>query len=184
METLNLHRQTFNSCRRLKKEGSSSIFRFWITWSLLQKAITALQMKVSLKGKTPFFGIKTEEDIEVLPALASFCSWVFSFTICSRSSRFSSLQAGWWVLTSFRLASHSWGVKYILVFNHLALYLKFLFGDEVASLLLEKYCVGTSKKWNDAGATVFWQRDIHNNISTGKIMLYSPAIGKRKPLER
>ena len=61
--------------------------------------------------------------------------------------------------------------------NHLAVYLKSLFGEEVASNLLEKYSVGTSKKWD--GATIFWQKDIDGKIRTGKIMLYSPTTGKR-----
>lgn len=61
--------------------------------------------------------------------------------------------------------------------NHLAVYLESLFGQEVASQLLETYLVGTAEKWK--GATVFWQKDIHGNNRTGKIMLYSPVTGKR-----
>lgn len=63
--------------------------------------------------------------------------------------------------------------------NNLSVYLKSLFGEEVTSRLLKKYCVGTSKKWNGAGATIFWQKDIQNKVRTGKIMLYSPTTGKR-----
>jgi hypothetical protein len=52
-----------------------------------------------------------------------------------------------------------------------------LFGVEVADQLVSKYFIGTSKHW--PGATVFWQIDISGKVRTGKIMLYSPATGKR-----
>jgi hypothetical protein len=61
--------------------------------------------------------------------------------------------------------------------NHLTIFLKSLFGEEVAGELLKIYYIGTSKKW--PGATVFWQVDLEGNIRTGKIMLYSPSTGKR-----
>ena len=61
--------------------------------------------------------------------------------------------------------------------NHFALYLESEFGKEISTQLMEKYCVGTSKKW--PGATVFWQIDFQHKIRTGKIMLYSPTTGKR-----
>ncbi|WP_405568341.1 DUF6371 domain-containing protein [Polaribacter sp. Asnod6-C07] len=56
-------------------------------------------------------------------------------------------------------------------------YLVSLWDLETASLLLEKYNIGTSKYWN--GATVFWQRDKVDKIRSGKIMLYNAINGKR-----
>lgn len=52
-----------------------------------------------------------------------------------------------------------------------------LFGVEVASQLVSRYFIATSKHWN--GSTVFWQIDELGRIRTGKIMLYSPDTGKR-----
>ena len=52
-----------------------------------------------------------------------------------------------------------------------------LFEVEVASRLVSRYFIGTSKHWN--GATVFWQIDKQGKVRTGKIMLYSPTTGKR-----
>lgn len=59
-------------------------------------------------------------------------------------------------------------------------FVKFLitqFGEEVATDLIERYFIGTSRHWN--GATVFWQVDSQGKIRTGRIMLYSPITGKR-----
>lgn len=61
--------------------------------------------------------------------------------------------------------------------NHFVQFLINLFGVEVASQLVSKYFIGSSKHWNSA--TVFWQIDTHGKVRTGKIMLYSPATGKR-----
>ncbi|KAF0237441.1 MAG: hypothetical protein FD181_2007 [Prolixibacteraceae bacterium] len=61
--------------------------------------------------------------------------------------------------------------------NHFIKFLISLFGVEVASQLVSRYFIATSKHWN--GATVFWQIDTHGKVRTGKIMLYSPATGKR-----
>jgi hypothetical protein len=61
--------------------------------------------------------------------------------------------------------------------NHFVQFLVGLFGAEVASGLVSRYFIATSKHWN--GATVFWQIDIKGKIRTGKIMLYSPSTGKR-----
>jgi len=61
--------------------------------------------------------------------------------------------------------------------NHFVKFLINLFGIEVASQLVSRYFIATSKHWN--GATVFWQIDSQGNIRTGKIMLYSPTTGKR-----
>lgn len=61
--------------------------------------------------------------------------------------------------------------------NHFATYLIKLFGVEVASQLVSRYFIGTSKHWN--GATVFWQIDGKGKVRTGKIMLYNPETGKR-----
>jgi hypothetical protein len=61
--------------------------------------------------------------------------------------------------------------------NHFVQFLINLFGVEVASQLVSRYFIATSKHWN--GATVFWQIDIQGKVRTGKIMLYSPVTGKR-----
>lgn len=61
--------------------------------------------------------------------------------------------------------------------NHFVKFLIDLFGVEVASQLVSRYFIATSKYWN--GATVFWQIDTQGKIRTGKIMLYNPTTGKR-----
>lgn len=61
--------------------------------------------------------------------------------------------------------------------NNFTRYLVELFGAEIASQLISKYFIGSSKHWN--GASVFWQIDIQGRVRTGKIMLYSPTTGKR-----
>ena len=61
--------------------------------------------------------------------------------------------------------------------NHFVQFLINLFGVEVASELISRYFIATSKHWN--GATVFWQIDIQGKVRTGKIMLYNPTTGKR-----
>lgn len=61
--------------------------------------------------------------------------------------------------------------------NYFVKFLIGLFGTEVASKLVSRYFIATSKHWN--GATVFWQIDIQGKVRTGKIMLYSPTTGKR-----
>lgn len=61
--------------------------------------------------------------------------------------------------------------------NHFATYLISLFGEELTSQLISQYFIGSSKHW--AGSTVFWQIDYQGKVRTGKIMLYSPATGKR-----
>lgn len=61
--------------------------------------------------------------------------------------------------------------------NNFTKYLVELFGNEIASGLISKYFIGTSKHWN--GATVFWQIDSIGRIRTGKIMPYNPTTGKR-----
>ena len=61
--------------------------------------------------------------------------------------------------------------------NHFVKFLINLFGIEVASQLVSRYFIATSKRWK--GATVFWQIDTQGKIRTGKIMLYNPTTGKR-----
>lgn len=61
--------------------------------------------------------------------------------------------------------------------NYFVKFLLGLFPADVISELISRYFIGTSKHWN--GASVFWQIDISGKIRTGKIMLYSPATGKR-----
>jgi hypothetical protein len=61
--------------------------------------------------------------------------------------------------------------------NHFVIFLIKRFGVEVASELVSRYFIATSKHWN--GATVFWQIDTKGKIRTGKIMLYHADTGKR-----
>lgn len=61
--------------------------------------------------------------------------------------------------------------------NHFVKFLIDLFGVEVANQLISRYFIATSKHWE--GAAVFWQIDTKGRVRTGKIMLYSPATGKR-----
>lgn len=61
--------------------------------------------------------------------------------------------------------------------NHFVQFLINLFGVEVASQLVTRYFIATSKHWN--GATVFWQIDARGKVRTGKIMLYDATTGKR-----
>lgn len=61
--------------------------------------------------------------------------------------------------------------------NNFVKFLIDLFGVEVASQLVSRYFIATSKHWN--GGTVFWQIDTQGKVRTGKIMLYSPTTGKR-----
>jgi hypothetical protein len=61
--------------------------------------------------------------------------------------------------------------------NNLFLYLITLFDKKDVDSVFQKYKIGTSKNWN--GATVFWQTDNHNNIKTGKIMLFDKLNCKR-----
>lgn len=61
--------------------------------------------------------------------------------------------------------------------NNFVKFLIDLFGVEVASQVVSRYFIATSKHWN--GATVFWQIDTQGKVRTGKIMLYSPITGKR-----
>ncbi len=61
--------------------------------------------------------------------------------------------------------------------NHFVQFLIHLFGVEIASKLVSRYFIATSKHWK--GATVFWQIDTKGKVRTGKIMLYSPTTGKR-----
>ncbi|MCX6231029.1 MAG: DUF6371 domain-containing protein [Bacteroidetes bacterium] len=61
--------------------------------------------------------------------------------------------------------------------NNFILFLISKFGDDIAMDLIEKYFIGTSKKWK--GATVFYQIDTKGKIRAGKIMLYDITTGKR-----
>lgn len=59
-------------------------------------------------------------------------------------------------------------------------FIKFLisrFGVDIASKLISRYLIGTSKHWY--GATVFWQIDTKGKVRSGKIMLYNADNGKR-----
>ena len=61
--------------------------------------------------------------------------------------------------------------------NPLFNYLKGIMDEESLMRLMEKYNVGTSKKWG--GSTVFWQVDVQGQVRTGKIMCYDPGTGHR-----
>ena len=61
--------------------------------------------------------------------------------------------------------------------NHFVQYLKKLLGPEKTQTLIDKFHIGTSKRWQ--GATIFWQMDLQGRLRTGKIMLYDPESGKR-----
>ena len=61
--------------------------------------------------------------------------------------------------------------------NPLFNYLKGIMDEESLMRLMEKYNVGTSKKWG--GSTVFWQVDVQGRVRTGKIMCYDPETGHR-----
>ena len=61
--------------------------------------------------------------------------------------------------------------------NHFVKFIINLFGFEVASQLVSRYFIATSKHWS--GATVFWQIDTQGKVRTGKILLYSSTTGKR-----
>jgi len=61
--------------------------------------------------------------------------------------------------------------------NHFVCYLKSLFGEDVTRDLINRFHIGTSKRWK--GATVFWQVDHKRNIHQAKIMLYNPHTGRR-----
>ena len=61
--------------------------------------------------------------------------------------------------------------------NHFVAYLKRLLGPDKTQTLINKFHIGTSKRWK--GATIFWQMDLQGRLRTGKIMLYDPESGKR-----
>lgn len=61
--------------------------------------------------------------------------------------------------------------------NNLVLYLTRILGTEATTRLIEKYYLGTSKRWH--GANVFWKVDIKGRITAGKVMLYNSKTGKR-----
>jgi hypothetical protein len=61
--------------------------------------------------------------------------------------------------------------------NNFVLYLRKFFGYQKADEMIQRYHIGTSKKWS--GATIFWQVDENGNCRTGKIMLYDKDTGKR-----
>ena len=61
--------------------------------------------------------------------------------------------------------------------NNFFMFLRTLFGVEVANSLVETYYLGTSKKW--PGANIFWQVDINGDLRQAKIMLYNSSTGRR-----
>lgn len=67
--------------------------------------------------------------------------------------------------------------------NNFAKFLRSKFGQETADAALMRYNVGTSRHWQNAGGTVFWQVDISSKVRTGKVMLYDADTGKRDKSE-
>jgi len=65
--------------------------------------------------------------------------------------------------------------------NNFLRYLAKLFGDDNARQLAERYKLGTSKHWRNAGglAVVFWQIDRAGKARQAKVMAYDPETGKR-----
>ncbi len=63
--------------------------------------------------------------------------------------------------------------------NNFAKFLRSKWGQETADAALMRYNVGTSRHWQNAGATVFWQVDVSGKVRTGKVMLYDLDTGKR-----
>lgn len=61
--------------------------------------------------------------------------------------------------------------------NNFVKWLRTLINKDDVNSLIDKYHIGTSKKWS--GATVFWQVDQINRVRTGKIMLYNESTGER-----
>jgi len=61
--------------------------------------------------------------------------------------------------------------------NNFVKYLNKIFDPHTVNMLIQKYFIGTSKRWD--GATVFWQIDANTDIHTGKIMLYNASNGRR-----
>lgn len=56
-------------------------------------------------------------------------------------------------------------------------FLKLNFDDKTVDWLIERYRLGTSKKFG--GSVVFWQIDIYGKVRTGKVMNYNSETGKR-----
>lgn len=61
--------------------------------------------------------------------------------------------------------------------NNFTQFLENIFLQDVAKALIERFQIGTSKRW--PGATVFWQIDAAHKVRTGKVMLYNRITGKR-----
>ncbi|WP_438973876.1 DUF6371 domain-containing protein [Polaribacter sp.] len=56
-------------------------------------------------------------------------------------------------------------------------FLKLNFDDKTVDWLIERYRLGTSKKFG--GSVVFWQIDTYGKVRTGKVMNYNSETGKR-----
>jgi hypothetical protein len=61
--------------------------------------------------------------------------------------------------------------------NNFILFLDEWLGRDATNVLIDRFCIGTSKHWQ--GATVFWQIDAQTRVRTGKVMLYDRETGKR-----
>lgn len=57
--------------------------------------------------------------------------------------------------------------------NTFVKYLIQLVGSKKAKELISRFYVGTSKHWDNAGATVFWIIDQHNRIAGGQVILFT-----------
>ena len=62
-------------------------------------------------------------------------------------------------------------------YNAFIQFLHTLFDAVTVRKLTDRYYIGSSGHW--AGATVFWQIDVHNNVRAGKVMLYNGETGRR-----
>lgn len=65
--------------------------------------------------------------------------------------------------------------------NNFLRYLTRLFGEEKALSLARLFCLGTSKRWTNAGgySVIFWQIDRAGNVRQAKVMAYNPETGRR-----
>lgn len=61
--------------------------------------------------------------------------------------------------------------------NNFVIFLHSLFDDATVNRILQRYHIGTSRKWK--GATVFWQVDTGGRVHHGKVMVYDATTGHR-----
>ncbi len=61
--------------------------------------------------------------------------------------------------------------------NNFAKYLRNLFGEDIALIIINHYSIGTSKVC--LGATIFWHRDNWGEVRTGRIIQFNEETGKK-----